>query len=210
MKIRTSKNEILYDFEECKVPDFWLFKLINAVFDDENKWKEIYIPGIMEAIDTLTDQEKYMILLKFRDGKTYQAIGDAFNLSRNRPRQIIANALRKLRHPMRARCMLGVRKIEFNKLEGINNDLIKENDNLKAIIHNNSLYEKVKSIIIEELNLSTRSYNCLVRKDIKTVSDIIDIYPEGLMKIRNLGKKSFNEITEKLKNFGIDLDKVKI
>jgi len=59
---------------------------------------------------------------------------------------------------------------------------------------------------IEELDLSVRSFNCLKRAGINTVEDLISKSEEEMMKVRNLGKKSFDEVKEKLQSLGFDLN----
>ena len=58
---------------------------------------------------------------------------------------------------------------------------------------------------IEELELSVRSFNCLKRASINTVGDLVNKSPEDMMKVRNLGKKSFDEVKAKLQSLGLDL-----
>lgn len=65
--------------------------------------------------------------------------------------------------------------------------------------------EKVLEMTIEELDLSVRSFNCLKRAGINTVNDLIEKSAEEMMKVRNLGKKSFEEVKEKLKSLGYEL-----
>jgi len=65
--------------------------------------------------------------------------------------------------------------------------------------------EKILEMTIEELDLSVRSFNCLKRAGINTVDDLINKSEEEMMKVRNLGKKSFDEVKEKLKSLGFDL-----
>ena len=65
--------------------------------------------------------------------------------------------------------------------------------------------EKILEMTIEELDLSVRSFNCLKRAGINTVNDLIEKSEEEMMKVRNLGKKSFDEVKEKLKSLGYDL-----
>ena len=64
--------------------------------------------------------------------------------------------------------------------------------------------EKVLEMPIEELELSVRSYNCLKRAGIATVEDLTNKSQEDMMKVRNLGKKSFDEVTAKLHSLGLD------
>jgi len=60
---------------------------------------------------------------------------------------------------------------------------------------------------VEELDLSVRSYNCLKRASINTVSDLTDMSEEEMMKVRNLGRKSLKEIKEKLEGMGLGFKK---
>ena len=65
--------------------------------------------------------------------------------------------------------------------------------------------DKTLETTIEELELSVRSFNCLKRAGINTVGDLINKSPEDMMKVRNLGKKSFDEVKAKLVSLGLDL-----
>ena len=60
---------------------------------------------------------------------------------------------------------------------------------------------------IEDLELSVRSYNCLKRAGINTVAELIDRDEEEMMKVRNLGKKSLDEVQQKLATLGLSLRK---
>ena len=60
---------------------------------------------------------------------------------------------------------------------------------------------------IEELDLSVRSYNCLKRAGINTVGELIMKTEDDMMKVRNLGKKSLEEVDEKLNSLGLGLRK---
>lgn len=67
--------------------------------------------------------------------------------------------------------------------------------------------EKVLEITIEELDLSVRSFNCLKRAGINTVEDLISRSEEDMMKVRNLGRKSLEEVIGKLEALGLQLKK---
>lgn len=67
--------------------------------------------------------------------------------------------------------------------------------------------EKVLEMTIEELDLSVRSFNCLKRASINTVEDLISKSEEDMMKVRNLGRKSLDEVINKLKTLGFTLRK---
>ena len=65
--------------------------------------------------------------------------------------------------------------------------------------------EKVLTMTIDELELSVRSYNCLKRAGIDTVESLVDKTSEDMMKVRNLGRKSLEEVLAKLKELGLAL-----
>ena len=67
--------------------------------------------------------------------------------------------------------------------------------------------EKVLEMTIEELDLSVRSFNCLKRAGINTVEDLINKSEEDMMKVRNLGRKSLEEVIVKLQTLGFCLRK---
>src|SRR5699024_212650 len=65
--------------------------------------------------------------------------------------------------------------------------------------------EKVLEMTIEELDLSVRSYNCLKRAGINTVQELSTKSEEDMMKVRNLGRKSLDEIKSKMEELGLEL-----
>ncbi len=65
--------------------------------------------------------------------------------------------------------------------------------------------EKVLEMTIEELDLSVRAYNCLKRAGINTVAELVQRNQEDMMKVRNLGKKSLEEVEQKLAALGLGL-----
>ena len=65
--------------------------------------------------------------------------------------------------------------------------------------------EKVLEMNIDELELSVRSYNCLKRAGINTVEELTNKTSDDMMKVRNLGRKSLEEVLAKLKELGLQL-----
>lgn len=65
--------------------------------------------------------------------------------------------------------------------------------------------EKILEMTIEELDLSVRSYNCLKRAGINTVDELVQRNEEEMMKVRNLGRKSLEEVQQKLQGLGLSL-----
>ncbi len=67
--------------------------------------------------------------------------------------------------------------------------------------------QQILSMKIEEMDFSVRSYNCLKRANIHTVEDLIRRTEEDMLKVRNLGKKSLDEVIQKLEAYGLSLEK---
>nr|QCI07536.1 RNA polymerase a-subunit [Malaconema sp.] len=86
------------------------------------------------------------------------------------------------------------------------------NINFKSQNNNKENKEKqIQQILIEELQLSVRAYNCLKRAQIHSISDLLDYSQEELLEIKNFGQKSAEEVIEALnQKLGIDLPKEKI
>lgn len=84
-------------------------------------------------------------------------------------------------------------------------DLSETTKNTQVMVEKEeSKKEKVLEMSIEDLELSVRSFNCLKRASIATVEDLISKSESDMMKVRNLGKKSLDEVTEKLHSLGLD------
>ena len=81
--------------------------------------------------------------------------------------------------------------------EARNADIMVERDDVKK--------EKVLEMTIEELDMSVRSFNCLKRAGIDTVEDLTNRTEEDMIKVRNLGKKSLEEVIQKLHSLGLTL-----
>ncbi|MCC8111811.1 MAG: DNA-directed RNA polymerase subunit alpha [Ruminococcus sp.] len=86
--------------------------------------------------------------------------------------------------------------VDLSDEDCIQDVLVEKNDKGK---------EKILEMTIEELDMSVRSFNCLKRAGINTVGDLINKSEEEMLKVRNLGKKSFDEVREKLQSLGFDL-----
>ncbi len=82
--------------------------------------------------------------------------------------------------------------------KGIEAEVMVENED--------SSKEKVMELNIDELELSVRSYNCLKRAGINTVEDLTNKTPDDMMKVRNLGRKSLEEVLAKLDELGLSLN----
>ena len=75
------------------------------------------------------------------------------------------------------------------------------------VVKDDSAKEKVLEMTIEELDLSVRSFNCLKRASINTVEDLTNRSEDDMMRVRNLGRKSLEEVIAKLDSLGLTLRK---
>ena len=86
-------------------------------------------------------------------------------------------------------------------------DLSEKSQNYDVIVEKeDDKKEKALEMNIDELELSVRSYNCLKRAGINTVEELINRTPDDMMKVRNLGRKSLEEVLAKLKELGLQLN----
>lgn len=102
---------------------------------------------------------------------------------------------------MSAKVLMEHLEIFLDLTEGVS-----ETDSIMAEKNYNEK-EKVLDLTIDELDLSVRSFNCLKRAGINTVEDLINKSEEDMMKVRNLGRKSLEEVIAKLNSFGFTLKK---
>ena len=81
--------------------------------------------------------------------------------------------------------------------ESFNKDILipRESDNHKRVLEMN----------IDDMDLSVRSYNCLKRAGIQTVEDLTSKTEDDMLKVRNLGRKSLDEVIAKLESYGLSL-----
>ena len=210
-------------------------KLIaNKPADDPNLY--ILREKLNEALALLREKEKRILELRYGilDGKrrTLQEVGATFDVSRERIRQIEAKALRKLGSPKRISEIkpyvdadLEIRDILIGLADGTL--IVKkpsENSKTKDQAEDHSLdrtanmdtsasrFEESPIAIspdmgIERLGLSNRSYNCLKRAGISTIEDLCSYTANDLRRVRDLGRKSEEEIHIKLKEAGFWLRK---
>ena len=69
------------------------------------------------------------------------------------------------------------------------------------------MHAKILAMAIEDMDLSVRSYNCLKRANIHTVEDLTRKTEDEMLKVRNLGRKSLDEVIQKLESYGLSLSK---
>lgn len=190
----------------------WPYNLLDAILViKKTDWivTETDMKHIDLVLDTLPERRKEYILMYFRDNMTFLEMAEHEHLSPDRCRQIIHHGLRILRHPSRYNVLFK----EYHTMEDIRakakqlaereKQLDEREEKLKTFIASNNL--AVKALTMDDsitvLDLTIRTYNCLIRSGISTIGDLINIYnknPEWLKDIKNLGKVSYQEIIDKL------------
>lgn len=148
------------------------------------------------VLHTLTEREQLVLDFRYKEELTFEEIGKRFCVTRERIRQIHAKSLRKLRHPDRLNYLkYGVSGVIDRKTESAR----------EAARASLPKHDKPEDITLEELELSVRSYNCLKRAGMDTLREVSEMTFDELCHVRNLGKKSVNEICAVLTNYGISL-----
>jgi len=97
-------------------------------------------------------------------------------------------------------------KIHVNPFTNIGNNMSKfRGSEDEAAATNTETENNIEDMKIEELDFTVRSYNCLKKAGVNTISDLTSMSYIELLKIKNLGRKSLNEIIDKMKELGYDL-----
>ena len=212
----------LEDFElKGEITDYYPYNLAAAIFGEPC---EVYTPNLIKALDDnwFTDRERKIIELRYKSGLTLEETGKKFGVTRERIREIEHRALRKLRHPRLSkhyhldtleRYYDAVNELSNVRLENI--QLHNKLDSLTELANRNITPEELdeiekererkKSAMIDEMELSVRSWNCLCRANIRYVKDLEGMTIEKLAKVRNLGRKSMNEVIAKAAEWGIEI-----
>ena len=196
--------------------DVYPFNVADAVMGD--KIPNVYLQGIRLAISTLTEREETVIKLRFKDKLTLEKAGKQTGTTRERIRQIEAKALSKMRHPDRQRMMLAVPlaevdevKTKYTALKEQYELLVKAVELISGKATTPESVEKIAEAAvwmqtnIENLDFSVRTYNCLRRAGKDTLKDLVEMTEEELRGIRNLGRKSVDEVVYTLEQHGLTL-----
>lgn len=178
--------------------DEYPLNLIRALTDEKiedygiqtEKITDDVMDGLTHALSTLTEREQRILQLRYQERKTLREIGEAFGVTTEAIRSQEHKALRKLRNPPR----LGY--IKYGK-KGFEKRIAE-----RRAEHERAFKERGFKIPIDELDLSVRAFNSLVRKNCATVEDMISLTTEDIESINNLGPKTKEEIALKLESLG--------
>lgn len=182
-------------------------------------WKELdYTTRVYSAISTLRDERMIrIILLRSIDNLSYEEIGKIFGLTKSRIQQIEMKGYRMLAHPSRSKKilhgMLYYEELAYEALENQMEEQKKFYERQIAELKGEVLPEEPNEedensplkTPLEDLDLSCRSFNCLTRAGIRTLGDIVSMTELEMMKVRNLGRKSLEEVVNKIAMMGFHL-----
>lgn len=206
---------------------------LNLMLDISNEksedWCENFpvdIEGTVEYIISRFDPRVQRVIIgRYKEGKTYEQLGNEFGVTQERIRQIKVMAIRRMRHPKcRNLLSLGIAEyiaqIRINAAESSANkqisaatEVIKTvadqlskitGDDEISVMMEKKAAESRRTLTINDLELSCRSFNCLSRAGLLTVEDILNF--GDLSKVRNLGQRSLDEIVQKIRNLGFEIN----
>lgn len=211
--------------EDYRLPDgiegIWPYNLALAIRGngkDRNFIEHVYAPGLLSALDELTEREQKIINLRFRSLMTLEAVSKVFGVTRERVRQVEAKALRELAKPKYFNRWYTVPKRELldvaDERDKARLECIKLKQRLESIITRYGIPENADAINeevgetdldLEVMELSVRSFNGLKRAGVDTIGQLRGMTKTKLRNIRCLGVKSFNEIVKRASDFGIEI-----
>ena len=201
--------------------------LLKSLDIDSNNCETDYIKVLKNfndnfdkvAEELLTPRERRIIQARFEEFKTLEKVAEEFGVTRERVRQIEQKTLRKLK--LRRNVFLNKERtydlIRSDIYEQLKAEAIAEVERLKEKLTVEAAYEIIKeyerthgryhqdteidNVRIQDLGLSVRSTNCLLRNNFKYFKDIKSLTEYDLSKIRNLGVKSIREILDYTKSY---------
>ena len=196
-------------------------------FEIYQKCSEETIENVLNNLQSfLQPRLASCITLRYKQHETLDEIGRAYGTTRERIRQLCCKALYIIKHHL-----LSYERTEWEKrkLEEVRDiaerqekELTEYREKALAFLKEFGIYGSEQELAfgkvvnmngqpiiengkIEDLDLSVRSYNCLRRARVESIKDLCNMTESDLMKVRNLGRKSFKEIIDKLEERGLCL-----
>lgn len=213
--------------ETTKETTIFPINLILDVFNTESECENI--PADIEGtvwyiISRFDTRVQRVIIGRYKEGKSYEQLGKELGVTRERVRQMEIRSLRQMRNT-RCRVLLSLGFAEYiaqirltaaessaNKQISAATEVIRivadrlskitGDDEISAMMEKKQLNSHL-ALEIGDLELSVRTYNALSRAGLRTVENILNC--GDLSRIRNLGQKSLEEITQKIRDLGFEL-----
>jgi hypothetical protein len=181
------KGKCSYTYSQYPYPE----NIMRDLYSDRSSFTDEEITKVIDIIDNqLKPRHREVLYLRYKEQLTFIEIGNRLDLSRDRPRQLVIDALRIIWCRYLSKKRIALEEIVKKEKE----QQYTENPGL---------------IPIEDIGLTVRAYNCLYRKGLKNVNDIMALEKEELYNIRNLGLKSIEDIIHCLEAHGVIADKFK-
>lgn len=187
-------------------------KNIRCAWNKPDDWEA----GFDHALSELSERERTVLLMRFKDEQTLIQCGNVFSITTERVRQIEVKALRRLKLPSRARYIqygFSVAERQTRELEERANALRRkaeaEREKEKLRVQEEKeraerleaeMLADIGDTPVERLRLSARSANALRRSGVRTLADLRQLDQDGLCRIRGLGNRSVCEISSMLRN----------
>lgn len=191
------------------------FNLLMDVFGDEPCMVmfpddlEIALEFVLWRLAKDYERSVKILLMRYREHKSFDQIAAVIGATRERVRQIVAEMLRKLRHPSRLDYIrfgmteMLVKREQNGYEKGYKDGFLDGQRDAKGEnVH--ELTVPRANIPLEDMDFSVRSYNCLKRAGVKSITDIAKMDFNQLIRVRNLGRKSMDEIIMKMREYGYD------
>lgn len=181
--------------------------VIELLLGEDAEAPADFVGTLYYVLSGFSTREAETFILYYSTEMDYSGIGKRYGVTRERIRQIVAKTTRKLQHFSRRTLLeVGIREnmagIEVKAYtrgyeDGYKNGKEKAN---AEIARSDADADDYLQTPIERMDLSVRTFNCLVRAGVRTVGDVVDMGRENVMKVRNLGRKSYDELVNKLVN----------
>lgn len=198
--------------------------LLNAIdVDGSNLFSRPFPPdlnGTLEyvLITFLSERSADIIRQRFKQGKTHTEIGKEYQLTNERIRQIEERALKELRRPQAIKLLQNgvngtMKSAVDNAIEQVRSDeLARAVEHLETFCSNKEYDEDdlpplavAWSKDLRVHSLSVRCYNALKHAGINTLGDLTKLTSRQLKRVRNLGKKCYDEVINLLERYGLKL-----
>lgn len=181
-------------------PNYRMTKTDKELIEIIDKFKDTNV----DIYALMTDRERNVVNQRLRQHLTYEEIASKYDVTKERIRQILNRALRQAKKSIVAHQAEVVRKENEKKLL----ELKEKQQQAKQVYENTQkeiLSKDIDVIWIEDMDFSVRAYNCLKRRGINSLGELILYSEDDIRKIKYLGLKTLEEIKAKLEEFGLHL-----